>query len=415
MTSKQPFVRTIFRPAARPDLARQRDVLREELALHGGEGDRLNPEDLDLEAGGGVREAHGLGPREAVRPRAGDRGQHDVARAGHVVHLARDGRDVQRRLTALLEQGAVLVERDDHRVEIELAAQRRREAGGVRRACLERRRHARRPLRFGAIRRDRRRAAVLRVVADRGGIDEDRPTERAASGDEPAAEVGRADALVVVLEADDVDRGQQRLDALEQGVRDRGADRLARLDVHAEHLLRMAVLGEADEAALDRRRALAIDEDPVHRAAAVAQGADEHAPLRVVADDAEARDLAPERGEASRDVRRAARHALRARRVQDRHRRVRAQPLGGAVEVLVEHEVPDHDRGERPVGGKLLEESGHRDLRFTPERHRAPWPLTLLSLPGESDRALHAIPQLRLPRDHLDRHLGHDDRRRPGV
>ena len=133
----------------------------------------------------------------------------------------------------------------------------------------------------------------------------------------------------------------------------------ARLDVDAEHLLRVAMLREADEAPLDRRRPRGVDDDSADVASLGLEHGGERPALGVVTDDPDADDVALESAKAESDVRRSARAIVRRRGLQHRYGRVGAQTLGRTVEVLVEHEVA-HDEGlERTIAAKAMKEGRH--------------------------------------------------------
>ena len=84
------------------------------------DGDRGDAEDLDLEPGGGVGKAGRVDPVEPVGPRGGQCREHHIARAGHIVHLACGGGDMDRlRVIAVCEQSALFVEGEHDGVEVE--------------------------------------------------------------------------------------------------------------------------------------------------------------------------------------------------------------------------------------------------------------------------------------------------------
>ncbi len=58
-------------------------------------------------------------------------------------------------------------------------------------------------------------------------------------------------------------------------------------------------------------------------------------------------------------MRGAARPVIAPGGVQHWNRGVRAQTLGRAVQVLVEHEVADHERGEGTEAHDAVEQGGH--------------------------------------------------------
>ena len=78
-------------------------------------GRRLGGSELaDHHRGGGVREHGRFRERRAGRERERGRGDHAVARAGHVEHLARRGGDMPGRLAALEQAHPELAARDEH-------------------------------------------------------------------------------------------------------------------------------------------------------------------------------------------------------------------------------------------------------------------------------------------------------------
>ena len=99
------------------------------------------------------------------------------------------------------------------------------------------------PLGLGAVGRDGGAAGVFGVVVDGCGVDEDRLARVARGVDDAPAQVRAAHALVVVLDGDDIGLGQRGGEGLDDPVDHIIGQRLARLEVHAEHLLRVAVLG----------------------------------------------------------------------------------------------------------------------------------------------------------------------------
>jgi hypothetical protein len=347
----------------RADLAVQRTALAENLPQDVGEGDRPGAEDLDLQPGRGVGEAHRLVPSEAIGPAGGEGGEDDVPRARHVIHAADHGGHQHGIAPLFLEQRPVLVQRQNHRLQIEVPPQLGGEAGIVNLRGVDGRVEPGGQLRLGPVGRDRRRPPVFAVVLDRRGVDDDGLALRQAELDQPTAHRLRADALVVILQADDVHFIQARLDARKQGIADRLVDRITRLDIDAEHLLGMAMLGESDDALLDRRRPGGILDQPVNIAFLRGDGIANRAALRVGAHHAEAQDASLEGPQAEGHVGRPARPILVVRVAQHGHRGIGAEPLRRPVEMPIEHEIAHHHRRERPVAGKFVQESGHGQKR----------------------------------------------------
>lgn len=169
------------------------------------EGDGLNAEDFDFEAGGGVGEADAVGPGAAVGTGGGEGGEEHVARAGDVVDLSGDGGEGGGLAVAGDEECAVPVEGENAGVEVEALAEGGGEgdvsaAGAGFVGAL-----AEGVFGFGAVWGDGGGAAVFGVVNASGGVDEDGLAGAAGGGDDALAEFWGADAFVVVFDADGVD------------------------------------------------------------------------------------------------------------------------------------------------------------------------------------------------------------------
>jgi hypothetical protein len=176
---------------------------------------------------------------------------------------------------------------------------------------------------------------------------------------QPPAQLGAAHALVVVLQANDVGPFESVRDALQQALHQVLAQVVAHLQVEPEHLLRVAVLGQADHAPLDRRGARRVLQQALGVTPRPPEGLPQRLGLPVGAHHTEAQHLGLQLAQAQAHVGRAAGAVLEATRLEDRDRGVGAEPLGGAIHGLVEHEVADHQRREGLPGCKLLDQGGH--------------------------------------------------------
>ena len=351
--SKQPLVKTIFLPVRRwrasrisrrcwstilwPRLAEFVHQVADDLVPADGGGAEL----LDLQAAGDVGQVDGLQRAGPGRPGHAQHRQDRIAGAGVVVDVAGAAGGVFDGVAAD-QEGTLLVEGDDDVVELEV----RQEAAGF--SAI-----ASRPStaladgleQFGAVGSDERGAAVAAVVVDGGRVDQHGDVRGTSVGRQTLHEGGRDDALVVVLDQDHVegvrlDGSEDRLvQTSEHVVRQRAGGFL----VDPEQLLAVAALGQADDACLagggptgDLLDASRIDAEAGHHRQDLLGR-----PRRSRA--------APKR--ATRAAPRAARLAAtlpappsRCSRLTTRstgHGRFRADPLGIAVEVAVQHEVAD--------------------------------------------------------------------------
>ena len=117
--------------------------------------------------------------------------------------------------------------------------------------------------------------------------------------------------------------------------------RLAFLVIDADHLLRMAVLGPADVAFLDRAGPVGVDQDRLVVDAVIEQHLADAAAVGVGADDAGQGRLGAEGAEHGGDAAGAAEPLLAPVGVQQDDRRFLADALGVAPDVAVEHQVAD--------------------------------------------------------------------------
>ena len=233
------------------------------------------------------------------------------------------------------------IERHDHRLQIQCAHQHARDLD-VRLGRV--RLQPRRLLGLGPVGRDARRAAVLRVIRDRGRIDQNRLARRPRPADHFLTKRLRADALVVILDAHHIRIRQRRVESRKEHSHRLFVQRPARLVIHTEHLLRVPVLRQTDQRALDRCRARAIGHKPAAPDALTLERLAQPPTLVVIAGDTKHRNLAAHGDEIQADVGRSARAMLGAFDVQ--HGRIVAEPVRVAVEKLVEHQIAHHERPE---------------------------------------------------------------------
>ena len=106
----------------------------------------------------------------------------------------------------------------------------------------------------------------------------------------------------------------------------------------------MTLLGQADERLLDRRRPAVTGEQSARVAAKLIDRIAKLTARGVSAEQPDADHLASKRSHQLGHVGRTARMILLLLDSQHGHGSVRAQPLGIAVHVVIEHEVADHHR-----------------------------------------------------------------------
>jgi hypothetical protein len=274
--------------------------------------------------------------------------------------VARPGGEVQRPAVAVPHGHAVLVEGDDRRLQVELLLQVRgrledlvvaveQPAGGD--AGLE------------AVGGDGGAAVVLAVVVAADRVGQHAHAERPGVVDDGRQQAGRADALVVVADEDDVALAQVAVDDQADLVLDRVADGPAVLVIDAEHLLRVPVLGAADVALLDGGGPARVADDPLVVDPLVGQHLADAAAVVVAADDAGQHHPGAERPQHGRHAARAAEPLLAPVGPQQDHRRLLADALGVAPDVAVEHQVAEHQHARlAEVLHQVDQFLGHRSL-----------------------------------------------------
>ena len=118
-----------------------------------------------------------------------------------------------------------------------------------------------------------------------------------------AQQAGRADALVVVADEDDVGLFQMALNNQHDLLTNRVADGAAIFVIDADHLLRMAMLGPADVAFLDGAGPSDVGDDGFVIDAEIGEHLANAAAVVVVADDAGEHDLGAEGSQHGGDAR----------------------------------------------------------------------------------------------------------------
>ena len=132
--------------------------------------------------------------------------------------------------------------------------------------------------------------------------------------------------------------------------RDRVGHGIGRLEIKSEHLLRMPMLSQSDEASLDRGRTFRIDHETRDVTAFACEHVGEQNSLGIVSHDTEAVHLRTERGEASGHVSRTTgrtRDITMRCRTKNRNGSFRTQALSRPSNLLIQHEVADQDDFER--------------------------------------------------------------------
>ena len=130
-----------------------------------------------------------------------------------------------------------------------------------------------------------------------------------------------------------------------------GGDGVFRLAVHAHHLVRIALLGAAQEPLLDRRGAVGDREDQAAVDVEVVQQAADGAAVVVAADGRGQDRLRPQGGEHRGHAARPAQPVLLALDPQDGDGGLRADPLDVAPHVAIQHDVAHQQNAgvEHPV------------------------------------------------------------------
>ena len=188
---------------------------------------------------------------------------------------------------------------------------------------------------LGAVRRQHRGAGVAPIVAALG-IDHHRAARAVGGLDQAPQQVRREDPLGVVGEDHRV-RGRERVPCeADQAVGRAGRDRLGRLRIGAEQLLRAG-----DEARLLGGLAPAFHQQVGLDPFLAPDHAGEPAPHLVVPDHGEQRRVRAQRDEIAHHIAGAAQHVDIAVGAQDRHRRLGRGALDPPVDEAVQHHVAD--------------------------------------------------------------------------
>jgi hypothetical protein len=311
-------------------------------------GDRDDAELFDFQAAGDVGDLRRLQPGCAGGDGHGEGGEDHVARAGDIIDIAGARRDVLAGLAGLQEIHAVSVERQQAGVEVMLVDQCFCEHGGGIHGIGEM--QAGRLLGFEAVRRNGRSAIIFGVIGDERGIDQHRLFQLPRDRDHFLAEGGGEQAFVVIFEGERIAGGQFFLDVGHQGGFLVGGDGVGGFLIEAEHLLGVAVLGEADEADLRGGRAVGALNEAIGGDAEFGEEVFEEASLKIVAADGDAEDLGAEGGQASRHIPRAAGALFAVAFLHDGDRRFGREAFRIAVDVFVDHHIAQqHDARAGPL------------------------------------------------------------------
>lgn len=159
--------------------------------------------------------------------------------------------------------------------------------------------------------------------------------------DDGGAEIGGEEALVVIFEGDGGDGEELGFDVGEKRGLLFSGEGAGGFLIEAEHLLGVAVLGEADEAGFGSGGTVSAAEDAVGGGAHFLEDIDEEAALHVVAADADHDDLGTEGGETSGDIAGAAGALFAVAFLDDGDGGFGAEAFGVAVDVFIDHDVAD--------------------------------------------------------------------------
>ena len=186
--------------------------------------------------------------------------------------------------------------------------------------------------------------AIAPIIGRSDRVDQHLDTARSARVDDRTEQTRRANAFAVVGDQDHVSPFQSRRQLGVQTGFDHRRDRVARLVVDADHLLRMPVLRPADVSFLESGRPVVQGDDPPVVDLVFAQHPAHQGGFGVVADSADQPHLRLQRPQHGRHARRAAEPMLALVGAQERNRSFLADPFGIAPDVAVENQVAhDHD------------------------------------------------------------------------
>ena len=282
---------------------------------------------------------HGIDGRRAAGQAKSDHRQDHIARSGDVVHRARlrwiyfsppVGHD---------QRDAVAIERDDAEIELQIAAQLPGRPDGL---FVRSDGDSRGNAGLGAVGSHRRGAVVTRVVAFPNWVDQHRQSDGPCDVYRHAEQSRSADSLAVI-------GNQQRIVIGDQGgklARQAGfqilLQRIAHFAVDAQDLMRMAALGLADEAFLDRRGPRGVDQQTLRIDGHIAKQLPHRIAVAVIADDTGVGHFGPQAAEHVAHVARSAQANLAMVDSQHDHRRFLADPIGIAPGIAIENDVSEH-------------------------------------------------------------------------
>ncbi len=302
----------------------------------------------DHDAGRQIGELGRLEERQPCRERRRERRHDRVARARNIEHLARRGGNMVG-LVGRHQDHALAPPRREHRAE---AMRRDQRARRLDRLLVAAHRQTRRRGQLGAVRRDDGGAAIDAVVG-RLGIDDDRPPRRARGGDRLAEQAARQRALAVIGQHHHRGLAQGGVQGGHEAGLARRLDRLHRLMVRPQELLRAG-----DEARFDAGLAPGFGEELGLDARLERHQASGLAPRLVVADDGEEARPGAQRRDVARDIAGTPQHDALALDAQHRDGRLGRDALDRPVDIAVDHEVAQakHPRARERPG--MVEEGG---------------------------------------------------------
>jgi hypothetical protein len=168
------------------------------------------------------------------------------------------------------------------------------------------------------------------------------------------------EALVVIFEGESVDGGEEVAEVVEKLGFLFGGEGAGDFLVEAEHLLGVAVLGEADETDLGGGGTIGTTEDGVGVDLLGGEEIEEEASLEIVTAGGGDEDFGAERGEGGGDVAGAAGALFAVAFLDDGDRGFGGEAFGVAVDVFVNHDIAEEedarackffDEGNEGVGG----------------------------------------------------------------
>ena len=295
--------------------------------------------------------------REAAPQPGGEHGDHGVARARHVEHLARLRFEMPGAAVGRDQRHAVGPARDQHEFGAGVGQRARRRRAHL---LVGFRHRARGPREFAAIGRERRGAAIAGEIRALG-IDDHGNAGVPRRADRGLDHVAREHALGVIREDQHIDAVEAVGDDIDDASAGDVVHRALGLPVGPQQLLAARHI-----ARLDGGPPPALDQQVGLDRALLADHGDQVPADLVVAHRGDETNLGPQRDQVARHIARPAQHGLVGADADHRHRRLGRDALDLAVDEAVEHQIADHHdvgAGQGLDGGGEIGCAGHGDAR----------------------------------------------------